>query len=51
MIERFAVRIYDPNGVIAPHKEFEIQPGITRYLLFTHRDDALMIFSTCLFYI
>ena len=31
MIERFAVRIYDPNGVIVPHKEFEIQSGITRY--------------------
>jgi len=30
MIERFAVRIYDPNGVIAPHKEFEIQSGIAR---------------------
>jgi hypothetical protein len=33
MIERFAVRIYDPNGVIVPHKEFEIQSGITRFVL------------------
>jgi hypothetical protein len=32
MIERFAVRIYDPNGVIVPHKEFEIQSGITRFV-------------------
>ena len=31
MIERFAVRIYDPNGVIVPHKEFEIQSGIARF--------------------
>jgi hypothetical protein len=34
MIERFAVRIYDPNGVIVPHKEFEIQSGITRWVYF-----------------
>jgi len=34
MIERFAVRIYDPSGVIVPHKEFEIQEGISRYFIF-----------------
>jgi hypothetical protein len=33
MIERFAVRIYDPNGVIVQHKEFEIQSGITRFFI------------------
>ena len=32
MMEKVSVKLYDPNGRVVPHREAEVQTGITRYV-------------------
>jgi filamin len=42
LMEKVGVRIYDPSGRVVPHREAEVQSGITRYTKVTVlRSDCL----------